>query len=139
MEFLEGGHVIDGVSNSDVVVDDTFCLALNECGDVDGGGARGADDGEGVQQSGFEGVPVVDINPSGEVDTASVGEGRTSQGVEDVGHGTGVGPSGRVFGTLDPGDPLFASEDIGFISTEERKLGEVGLPEVFSVIGHFKF
>jgi hypothetical protein len=34
---------------------------------------------------------------------------------------------------------LFASEDIGFISTEERKLGEVGLPEVFRVIGHFKF
>ena len=34
---------------------------------------------------------------------------------------------------------MFASEDIGFISTEKWKLGEVSLPEVFSVIGHFKF
>ncbi len=75
MEFLEGGHVVDGVSNSNVVVDDAFCLALNEGGDVDGGDARGADDGEGVPQSGFEGVPVVNINISGEVDTASVGKG----------------------------------------------------------------
>jgi hypothetical protein len=39
---------------------------------------------------------------------------------------------------LDPGDPLFACEDVGFISTEEGKLGEVSLPEVFSMIGHFK-
>ncbi len=44
MEFFEGGHVVDGVSNSNVVVDDAFCLALNEGGDVDGGGARGADE-----------------------------------------------------------------------------------------------
>ena len=54
MEFLEGGRVVDGVSNSNIVVDDAFCLALNEVGDVDGGGARGADGGEGVEQSSFK-------------------------------------------------------------------------------------
>jgi hypothetical protein len=39
---------------------------------------------------------------------------------------------------LDPGDPLFTCEDVGFISTEEGKLGEVSLPEVFSMIGVLK-
>ena len=74
MEVLEGGHVVNGVSNPNVVVDDTFCLALDEVGDVDGGGARGTDGGEGVEQSGFEGVPIVDVNAGSEVDAAGVGE-----------------------------------------------------------------
>ena len=74
VEFLEGGHVVNGVSNPNVLVDDTFCLALDEGGDVDGGGARGANGGEGFEQSSFEGVPIVDVNAGSEVDAAGVGE-----------------------------------------------------------------
>jgi hypothetical protein len=55
VELFEGGHVVDGVSNPDVIINYTFGLALNKCGDVDGGSARGTDSGEGVQQCGFEG------------------------------------------------------------------------------------
>ncbi len=93
VEVLEGGHVVNGVSNPNVVVDDTFCLALDKGGDVNGGGARGTDGGEGVEQSGFEGVPVVDVNAGSEVDAAGLGERGPSQGIENVGHGAGVVPS----------------------------------------------
>ncbi len=47
--FLEGGHVIDGISHSNEVVDDAFILALDEVRDVDRGGLRSADGREGVQ------------------------------------------------------------------------------------------
>jgi hypothetical protein len=40
---------------------------------------------------------------------------------------------------LDSRNPLFTTENVSFVSTEEKELGKVGLPEVFSVIGHFKF
>ncbi len=43
IEFLEGGHVVDRIGYSNVVVDDTFILALDKGGDVDRGGSRGAE------------------------------------------------------------------------------------------------
>jgi hypothetical protein len=93
IEFFEGGHFVDRISHSDIVVDDAFVLALDEGRDVDRGGSRGADGQEGVQQGSFEGVPVVNVDIRCKVDAAGVGEGRTSQSVDDIGHGAGVGPS----------------------------------------------
>jgi hypothetical protein len=29
VEFLEGSHVVDGVGDPDVIINDPFCLALN--------------------------------------------------------------------------------------------------------------
>ncbi len=139
IEFFVVGHVVDWISHSDEVVDDKFLLVLDEGQDIDHGGSRGEDGGKGVQQGGFEGVPVVNVDIRCKVDAAGVGKGGTSQSVDDLGHSAGVGPSWRIFSMLDPGNPLFASENVGFVSTEERELGEVGLPEVFSEIGHFKF
>ncbi len=37
VEVFEGGHVVDRISYPNIVVDDAFCLALDEGGDVDGG------------------------------------------------------------------------------------------------------
>ena len=136
VELLHGFNVVDGVDDPDVVLGDSFRGTLQQRGEVDGGGAGRPDDREGIEEAGFERIPVVYIDFGGSVDAAGPGEGEAAEGVEDVGHGVGVVPSRGVLGALDSSDPLFASECVGLGPGEEGELGEVSLAKIFDLIGH---
>ncbi len=109
---------------------------MEQGGHVDCGGTRGQNDGEGLKETNFERVPVIDVHLGLAIDAAGPGKGGPTESVEDVRHGVGVVPAGRVLGLLDAGDPLFTGERVGFVPAEEGELGKVSLTEILDLIGH---
>ena len=136
VELFHGFNVVDGVDDPDVVLGDSFRSTLQQRGEVDGGGAGRPDDREGIEEAGFERIPVVYVDFGGSINAAGPGEGEAAESVEDVGHGVGVVPPRGVLGALDSSDPLFASECVSLGPGEEGELGEVSLAKIFDLIGH---
>ncbi len=136
VELLHIFDVVDRVNDPDVVIGISFRITLYKRCEVNGCGARRFDGGEGIEEAGFERVPIVNVHFGGAIDAAGPSEGRAAEGVEDVGHGVSVVPPRGILGTLDPSDPLFAGEGVGLGPGEERKLGKISLAKIFDLIGH---
>ena len=73
VHFLENLNVVDSINDPNVVVSDSFVGALQEGGEVDGGGARYLDDGECVEEARLEGFPVINVDFGGPIDAAGPG------------------------------------------------------------------